>query len=121
MPATVAICPLTLTRLDRRLPVSRIAGVAGSSHSADGAVRVDAAHPIAERVGDVDPARAVDRQALWRGQLSLRGWAAVSGMARVTRSCQGGDPPARINLTDSVTLGDVDLSKRPGRDRHGTD
>src|SRR6266852_867827 len=108
-------------RLDCRLSVSRIPGFAGSGNSADDPVRVDPAHTIAERVGDVDPARAVDRQSLWRGQLGQGGWAAVSDMARITRSRQGGDPPVRLDLTDSVAFGDVDLATRPGRDRHGTD
>ena len=103
------------------LSIPVITGLPRSRNGRDGAVGIDPADPVVEGVGHVDVARAVHGQSLRDVELSRRCGAAVARAACDAGACQGADSTVRVDDTDPVAVGDVDLAGGSKGDREWTD
>ena len=76
----------------------------------DGAARIHLAHPVVERVRNINIARRIERDALRRIQLSIHGGAAVSPEpgARIARD--QGQGPTAIQFENGVSAAEIEIA-----------
>ena len=85
---------------------------AATGHGLDGAIDCHLSHARVSQVGDVEIARAIDRQPIRLIEQRCRGWSAIACKARHARAGDSLDGTIRRNLANPVDggIGDVDVA-----------